>query len=101
MSRFTEPSQLPTSVNNEIKEEEFDDFLQDYLSTFKTVEEKPGLAYECKAEMDTSPTMTLKEEMYSPMEIKDEKELNSREYGDFNSSPTSKFLAYCRGLCIF
>src|SRR4029434_9953110 len=101
MSGFTEPSQLPTSVKREIKEEEFDYFIQDYLSTSKTVEEKPGLEYECKAEMDKSHTMTLKEEMYSSMEIKDEKELNSREYGDFDSSPTSKFLAYCRGLCMF
>ena len=96
MSGFTEPSQLPTSVKKEIKEEEFD-----YLSTFKTVEEKPGLEYECKTEMYTSTIMTLKEENNSPMEIKNEEEFDSREYGDFDSSPTSKFFAYCRGLYIF
>ena len=101
MSRCTEPSQLPTSVKKEIKEEEFDDFLQEYLSTFKTVEEKPGLDYECKTEMYTSSIMTLKEEKYSPMEIKDEEEFDSREYGDVDSSPTSKLLAYCKGLGIF
>ena len=100
MSGFTEPSQLPTSVKKEIKEE-FDDFLQEYLSTFKTVEEKPGLEYECKTEMYTSTIMTLKEENYSPVEIKEETEFDSREYGDFDSSPTSKLLTYCRGLCIF
>ena len=90
MSGFTEPSQLPTSVKKEIKEEEFDDFLQEYLSTFKAVEEKPGSEYECKTEMNTSPIMILKEENCSPMEIKDEEEFDSREYGDFDSSPTSK-----------
>ena len=40
MSEFTEPTQPPMSVKKEIKEEEFDDFLQEYLSTYKTVEEK-------------------------------------------------------------
>ena len=101
MSGFTEPTQLPTSVKQEIKEEEFDDFLQEYLSTCKTVEEKPGLEYECKTEMYTSTIMTLKEENCSPMEIKDEEEFDSREYGDFDSSPTSKLLVYCNVLCIF
>ena len=57
--------------------------------------------HECKTEMYTSTIRTLKEENYSPMEIKDEEEFGSREYGDFDSSPTSKLLAYCRGLCIF
>jgi len=95
MSIFTEPSQLPTSVKKEIKEEEFDDFLQEYLSTFKTVEEKPGLEYECKTEMYTSTIMTLKEEKYSPMEIKVEEEFDLRKYDDFDSSPTSKLLVYC------
>ena len=101
MSGFTEHSQLPTSVKKEIKEEELDAFLQEYPSTFQTVEEKPGLEYECKTEMYTSPTMAMKEEKYSPMEIKDEEEFDSKEYGDFDSSPTSKLLAYCRGLCVF
>ena len=101
MSGFTEPSQMPTSVKLEVKEEEFDDFLQEYLSAFKTVEEKPGLDYEYKTEMNTSPIMILKEEKYSRMEIKDEEEFDSREYGDVDSSPTSKLLVYCNVLCIF
>ena len=101
MSGFTEPSQPSTSVKKEIKEEEFDDFLQDYLSTFKTVEEKPGLEYECKTEMYTSTIMTLKEENNSPMEIKNEEEFDSRECGDLDYSPTSKLRVYCHVLCIF
>ena len=72
MSGFTEPSQQLMSVKKEIKEEECDDFLQEYLPAIQTVEEKPGPECECKTEMYTSPTMTLKEEKYSPMEIKDE-----------------------------
>ena len=95
MSGFTEPSQLPTSVKQEIKDEEFDDFLQEYLSTIKTVEEKLGLEYECKSEINTSPTMTLKEEKYSPMEIKQEEESDSTENGRDDSSPISKLLVYC------
>ena len=98
MSGFTEPSQLPTSVKKEIKEEELDDFLQEYPSTIQTVEEKPGLEYECKTEMYTSPTMTLKEEKYSPIEIKGEEEFDPREYGDFLFT---YLLAYGTGLCIF
>ena len=101
MSGFTAPTQLPTSVKQEIKEEEFDDFLQEYLYTCKTVEEKPGMDCECKTEMNTSPTMTLKEEKYSPMEIKDEEEFDSRECGDLDYSPTSKLCVYCHVLCIF
>ena len=103
MSGFTEPSHLPTSVKKDIKEEEFDDFLQEYLSTFKTVEEKPGLEYECKTEINPSPTMAMKGEKYPPMEIKDEEEFDSREYGDFNSSPTSKLSVMLSNvmLCIF
>ena len=99
MSGFTEPSQPLTSVKKEIKEEEFDDFLQEYLYRLKTVEEKPGVEYECKTEMNTSPMITLKEENYSPMEIKEE-ELDSSEYGDFDSSPTSKLLVNCNVLCL-
>ena len=76
MSIFTEPSQLPTSVKKEIKEEECDDFIQEYLSAIQTVEEKRGLECECKTEMYTPPTMTLKEKTYSPMEIKDEEEFD-------------------------
>ena len=101
MSGFTEPTQLPTSVKQEIKEEECDDFLQEYLSTCKTVEEKPVMDCECKTEMNTSPIMTLKEEKYSPMEIKVEEEFDLRKYDDFDSSPTSKLLVYCYVLCIY
>ena len=92
MSGFTKPTQLPTSVKQEIKEEEFDDFLQEYLSTTQTVEEKTGMDCECKTEMNTSPIMTLKEEKHSPMEIKVEEEFDLRENYDFDSSPTSKLL---------
>ena len=102
MSGFTKPTQLPTSsVKQEIKEEEFDDFLQEYLSTTQTVEEKPRMEYECMTEMYMSPTSTLKEERYSPMEIKVEEEFDSRENDDFDSSPTSKLLVYCYVLCIY
>ena len=101
MSGFTEPTQLPTSVKQEIKEEEFDDFLQEYLSTCKTVEEKHRMDCECKTEKNTSPILTLKEEKYSPMEIKVEEEFDLRKYDDFDSSPTSKLLVYCNVLFIF
>ena len=86
MSGFTEPSQPLMSVKKEIKEEEFDDFLQEYLSKIQTVEEKPGLEYECKTEMYTSPTM--KEENNSPMENTDEEEFDLSEYGHYVASPT-------------
>src|SRR4029434_3731384 len=100
MPGSTEPSQLLMSVKEEIKEEEFDDFLQEYLSASKKVEVL-GLKHECKTEMYTSPTMTLKEEKYSPIEIKGEEEFDPTEYGDFDSSPKSRLLAYGTGLCIF
>ena len=99
MSGFTEPSQPLMSVK-EIKEEECDDFLQEYL-TIQTVEEKPEMECETKTEINPSPTMAMKEEKYPPMEIKDEEELDSREYGDLDSSPTSKLRVYCHVLCIF
>ena len=57
MSGFTEPSQQLMSVKKEIKKEEFDDFLQEYLSKIQTEEEKPGMECECKTEMYTSPTL--------------------------------------------
>ena len=83
----------------EIKdEEEFDDFLQEYLYTCKTVEEKPGMDFEIKTEIYTSPTM--KEEKYSPMEITDEEEFDLSEYGHHVSSPTSKLLVHHYMLCI-
>ena len=94
MSGFTEPSQPLMSVKKEIKEEEFDDFLQEYLSANQTVEENPGMECETKTEMYTSPTMTLKEEKYSPMEITDEEEFDLSEYCHYVSSPTSKLLVY-------
>ena len=101
MSGFTEPSQQLMSVKKEIKEEEeFDDFLQEYLSKIQTVEEKRGLECECKTEMYTPPTMTLKEKTYSPMEIKDEEEFDLSEYGHYVSSPTSKLLVHRNVLCI-
>src|SRR4029434_4980702 len=96
MSGFTEPSQPLMSVK-EIKEEEFDYFLQEYL-TIQTVEEKPGMECETKTEMYTSPTM--KEEKYSPMEIKDEEEFDLSESGHHVSSPTSKLLVHRYVLCI-
>src|SRR4029434_4706500 len=99
MSGFTKPSQLPPSVKQEIKEEEFDDFLQEYLSTFKTVEEKTGVEYECKTEMYMSPTSTLKEERYSPMEIKVEEEFDLREYDDFDSSHIKIHIKYMYQYC--
>ena len=64
MSGFTEPSQPLMSVKEEIKEEEFDDFLQEYLSAIPKVEEKPGLELDCKTEIYTSPTLTHKEEEF-------------------------------------
>ena len=91
MSGLTEPSQLLMSVKKEIKEdEEFDDFLQQYLFAIQTVEEKPGLEHDCKTETERSPTLACKEEKSSLMEIKEEDESDLREYGRDDSSPTSK-----------
>src|SRR4029434_9187945 len=90
MSGSTEPSQLIMSVKEELKEEEFDDFLQQYLSAFQKVEEKPGLIHDCKTESERSPTLACKEEKSSLMEIKEEDESDLREYGCDDSSPTSK-----------
>ena len=88
MSGLTEPSQLLMSVKKEIKEdEEFDDFLQEYLFANQTVEEKPGLEHDCKTETERSPTLACKEEKSSLMEITEEDESDLREYDD---SPTSK-----------
>ena len=90
MSGFTEPSQLLMSVKEEIKEEEFDDFLQQYLFALQTVEEKPGLEHGCKTETERSPTLACKEEKSSLMGIKEGDESDLREYGRDVSSPTSK-----------
>ena len=87
-------------MKQEIKEEEFDDFLQEYLSTTQTVEEKTGVEYEWKTEMYMSPTSTLKEERYSPMEIKVEEEFDLSESGHHVSSPTSRLLVNRYVLCI-
>src|SRR4029434_9490345 len=81
MSGSTETPQLLMSVKEEVKEEEFDDFLQKYLSAIPKVEEKPGLEPDCKTEIYTSPTLTHKEEEYSPVEIKQEETSDLREYG--------------------
>ena len=89
MSGSTEPSQLLMSVKEEIKEEEFDDFLQEYLSAIQKVEEKPGLEHDCKTESERSPTLACKEEKSSLMEIKEEDESDLRDY-DRDDSPTSK-----------
>ena len=49
------------SVKEEIKEEEeFDDFLQEYLSAIQKVEEKPGLEHDFKTESERSPTLACK-----------------------------------------
>ena len=90
MSGSTEPSQLIMSVKEEIKEEEFDDFLQEYLSAIQKVEEKPGLEHDCKTESENSPTLACKEEESSLMGIKEENESDFREYDRDDSSPTSK-----------
>ena len=89
MSGSTKPSQPLMSVKEEIKEEEFDDFLQEYLSGNQKVEEKPGLKHDCKTESERSPTLACKEEKSSLMEIKEENESDLRDY-DRNDSPTSK-----------
>ena len=91
MSGLTEPSQLLMSVKKEIKEdEEFDDFLQQYLFAIQTVEEKPGLEHDCKTETERSPTLACKEEKSSLMEIKEEDESDLRDCDLDDSSPTSK-----------
>ena len=74
MSGSTEPSQLLMSVKEEIKEEEFDDFLQEYLFAIQKVEGKPGLKHDCKTESERYPALACKEENYSLMEIKEEEE---------------------------
>ena len=75
MSGSTEPSQLPLSVKEEIQVEEFDDFLQEYLSSIPKVEEKPGLEADCKTEIYTSPILTHKEDEYSLLELNRRKHL--------------------------
>ena len=89
MSGSTEPSQLLMSVKEEIKEEEFDDFLQEYLSGIHKVEGKPGLKHDCKTESERYPALACKEEKSSLMEIEEEDESDLRDY-DCHDSPTSK-----------
>ncbi|XP_076139134.1 uncharacterized protein LOC143122170 isoform X3 [Alosa pseudoharengus] len=75
----------------EIKEELKEVDGREDLS-FTIQEEKPGIEYDCNAEMYTSPQLTCKEEIkadtYVPEEIKEEEieEENVREYGH-GSSP--------------
>ena len=88
MSGSTEPSQLLMSVKEEVKEEEFDDFLQEYLSASKKVE-VAGLKHDCKTETKRSPTLTCKEEKSSLMDIKQEDE-SGLKYDLIASRPTSK-----------
>ena len=83
------------SVKEETKEEEFDDFLQEYLSAIQKVEGKPGLEHDCKTESERSPTLACKEEMSSLMEIKEEDESDLRDYDRDDSSPTSKLQIFC------
>ena len=90
MSGSTEPSQLLMSVKEEIKEEEFDDFLQEYLSAIQKVEEKPGLEHDCKTESERSPTLACKEEKSTLMGFKEEDESDLRDCDLDDSSPTSK-----------
>ncbi|KAG5277721.1 hypothetical protein AALO_G00090670 [Alosa alosa] len=99
MSGFTEPTLLPMPVK-EIKEEEFDDFLQEHLFAVQKEEEKPGLDHDCKTETHTSAMFHCKEETSSVkdikqeeeksplMEIKQKEEYDVREYGQKDSSPT-------------
>lgn len=89
MSGSTKPSQLIMSVKEEIKEEEFDDFLQEYLSALQKVEGKLGLEHDCKTESERSSTLACKEKKSSLLEIKEEDELDLRDY-DRDDSPTSK-----------
>lgn len=78
------------SVKEEIKDEEFDDCLQEYLFASQKVEEKLELEHDCKTESENSPTLACKEEESTLMGIKEETESDFREYGHDDSSPTSK-----------
>ncbi|XP_041960256.1 uncharacterized protein LOC121718901 isoform X2 [Alosa sapidissima] len=75
----------------EMKEEMKEEDCHEDVS-FTIQEEKPGIEYDCNAEMYTSPQLTCKEEIkadaYVPEEIKEEEieEENVREYGH-GSSP--------------
>ncbi|KAG5277849.1 hypothetical protein AALO_G00092060 [Alosa alosa] len=78
MSGFTESTPLPMPVK-EIKEEEFDDFLQEYMFADQEVKGNLGLDYDCKTETHTSPTFNCKEEQSPVMEIKQEEESDLKE----------------------
>ena len=90
MSGSTKTSQPLMSVKEEIKEEEFDDFLQQYLSAIQKVEGKPGLEHDCKTESERSPTLACKEEKSTLMGFKEEDESDLRDCDRDDSSPTSK-----------
>lgn len=87
MARFTELTHKLCLVKMDIKEEAFDDFLQEYLYS-NTKEDYTGLNHDCKTETCTSPI--YKEEDYSPMEMKEEEESELREYGADGASETGK-----------
>ena len=76
-----EPTPLPIPVK-EIKEEEVDDFLPEYLFGVQKVEEDPELDRDCK-------TFNCKEEKSPMMEIKEE-ESDSREDHQKDSFPTGR-----------
>lgn len=86
MSTQTGPSLL---VVQEIKEEEFDDFLQEYLRANQEQEEKPDVKHEGKAETHTAPVMTGKEEE-SPL-IDTSRPVQEEEDYDEELCPRSKF----------
>lgn len=83
MSGFTEPLELAMLVKREVKEEEFDNFLQEYL--FETQLDKPGLE---QAKNEISSSFTNKGGTYS-QERKEAKESELREIGA-KYSPSSK-----------
>ncbi|KAG5277850.1 hypothetical protein AALO_G00092070 [Alosa alosa] len=78
MSGFTESTPLLMPVK-EIKEEEFDDFLQEHMFADQDVKGDLGLDYDCKTETHTSPTFNCKEEQSPVMEIKQEEESDLKE----------------------
>ncbi|XP_041950765.1 zinc finger protein 239-like [Alosa sapidissima] len=85
MSGFKKPSELLMSVKKEIKEEEFDDFLQEYLFRAQTADKKPE--HEHKSELSTPSTFTCKEGQDPPMESEEQEESDLRGLHD-DSSPT-------------
>lgn len=90
MARFTEPTLNLLSVKKKIKDEEFDDFLQEYLST-NIKEGYTGLEHNSKKETCTSPIYKDS----SPMAIKEE-ESELKVYGADGPSHTGKLMtSFC------